>query len=38
MSSTILKHYTDVVGDIKMIIDSLYTEGNYNHIGEIDMF
>lgn len=29
--------HTDVIGDTKMIIDGLYTEGNYNHVGEIDV-
>lgn len=30
------KYYTDVMGDIKMMVDSPYAEGNYNHIGEIE--
>lgn len=29
-------HYTDVMGDVKMIVDSPYAEGNYNHIRETD--
>lgn len=32
------QHYADVIGDIKMIIGSLYTEGSENHIGERDAF
>lgn len=30
------KYYTDVMGDIKMMVDSPYAEGNYNHVGEIE--
>lgn len=29
-------HYTDVMADVKMIVDSPYAEGNYNHIRETD--